>query len=148
MSNPTILIVGGAWHTAEYLGPLAKVFKEAGYPAVTLGLPSVGASPAAPDFSIDVKAIHDEATKLIADKKEVIAVLHSFGGIPGTEALHGLGKTSGGNAGGVIAIVYIASHVPRAGDSFDMHLEAMGDVTWKQAKQAFSQVWYHVQKKS
>ena len=54
MSKPTVLLVGGAWHTAEYLGSLLNVFKEAGYPAVALGLPSAGASPAAPDFSVDV----------------------------------------------------------------------------------------------
>ena len=140
MAKPTILLVGGAWHTADYFGPLLKVFKEEGYPAVALGLPSVGAHPAATDFSVDINVIRDQVTRLIAEKKEIIAVLHSYGGIPGTEALHGLGKAPGSGAGGVIALVYIASMIPKAGNSFEAHLEAVGDSTWKPARQALSQV--------
>ena len=139
MSNPTILLVGGAWHTADYLDPLAKVFEKAGYPTVALGLPSVGASPPAPDFSIDVNAIREIVQKLIADKKEIIAVFHSLGGIPGTEALQGLGQVPESSVG-VTALVYIACHLPATGNSFDSHLEALGDESWKQAKQGLSQV--------
>ena len=140
MAKPTILLVGGAWHTAEYLDPLLKVFEIADYPTIALGLPSVGANPPATDFSVDVKAIRHQATRLIAEDKEIIAVLHSLGGIPGTEALHGLGKATGGDTGGVVALVYIASMVPKAGNSFDAHLEAVGDETWKPARQAMSHV--------
>ena len=141
MAKPAILLVGGAWHTAEYLGPLLNVFKEAGYPAVSLGLPSAGASPPAEDFSGDVDAIRGQATRLISEHKELIVVLHSFSGIPGTEALHGLGKSSGSSGSeGVIALVYIASHVPRAGNSFDTHLVTLGDETWAPAKKALCHV--------
>ena len=146
MAKPAVLLVGGAWHTADYLGPLSKVFQGEGYPTVTLGLPSVGSSPAAKDFSADVNAVRDRAKRLIAEHEELIVVLHSFGGIVGTEALHGLGKASSADAGGegggrVIAIVYIASMVPKAGDCFDTHLEAVGDTTWAPAKEAFTQVF-------
>ena len=139
MEKPTILIVGGAWHPRDYLTPLAQVFEDAGYPTRTMGLPSVGASPPAVDFSGDVAAIRNTVTRLIAENKDVIAVLHSLGGIPGSEALHGLGKASTGGAG-VISIVYIASMVLKKGNSFDTHLEALGDDTWKPARQAFTQV--------
>ncbi|MCJ1383502.1 hypothetical protein MMC17_006616 [Xylographa soralifera] len=140
MAKPTILLVGGAWHTADYLGPLLEVFEEDGYSATALGLPSVGVNPPATDFSADVNAIRNQCTRLIAEDKEVIAVLHSFGGIPGTEALHGLGKPPGSSAGGVITLVYIASMVPKAGNSFDMHLQAVGDETWGPARQALTHV--------
>ena len=77
---------------------------------------------------------------MIAEDKEVIAVFHSFAAIPGTEALHGLGKATGKGAGGVIAIFYIASMVPKAGKSFETHVESLGDTTWMPAKQALFQV--------
>ena len=140
MEKPVIVIVGGAWHTAEYLIPLAKVFEEAGYPAVSLGLPSAGASPAAKDFSGDVAAIRNLVNSLIAEKRDIVAILHSFGGLVGTEALHGLGKQRGGVTGGVIALVYIASMVPKAGNSFDSHLEACGDTIWQRARKVLPKV--------
>ena len=139
MEKPTVLIVGGAWHTSDYLAPLAQVFENAGYPVNFLGLPSVGASPPAKDFSGDVAAIRNIAAQLIAQNKDIIAVLHSIGGISGSEALHGLGKASTRGAG-VISIVYIASMIPKKGNCFDDHLEAVGDNTWKPARQAFTQV--------
>ena len=139
MPNPTILLVGGGWHTAAYLDPLAQVFEKAGYPTVALGLPSVGACPPALDFSIDVDAIRSTAQRLIADKREIIAVLHSLGGIPGTEALHGLGKAPESDAG-VASLVYIASHLPALRCSFETHLEALGDESWKHAKRGLSKV--------
>ena len=140
MEKPTIIIVGGAWHTAEYLSPLAKVFEKDGYPVVSLGLPSSGANPAVKDFSEDVAAVRKLATTLIAEKKDIIAVLHSFGGIIGTEALHELGKQDDNATGGVIALVYIASMVPKAGDNFDLHLKACGDTSWELARKGLSQV--------
>ena len=140
MTRPAILIVGGAWHTADYLEPLVRVFEQAGYPTVSLGLPSVGEDLAVLDFSIDVETIRTRASQLIAERKEVIVVLHSLAGIPGTEALHGLEKLSAGEKGGVIAMVYIASQLPTPGNSFNTHLEALGNVTWKAAKQALCEV--------
>ena len=143
MTKPTILIVGGAWHTVDYLNVLAKVFENDGYPTRTLGLPSVGSNPPATDFSGDVAAIKKIATELIAEKKDIIAVLHSFGGIAGSEALHGLEKASTGGPG-VICLVYIASMVPKKGNGFDDHLQAVGDLTWKPARGAFTQVGRHL----
>ena len=139
MEKPTILIVGGAWHPAAYLNSLSKVFEEADYPTVTLGLPSVDANPPAIDFSLDIKVIHDKAHRLITENKDIIAVFHSMGGIPGTDALHGLGKKSE-SAGGVIALIYIASMLPRKGFSFETHLDAIGDESWKPARQIMLKV--------
>ncbi|MCJ1436719.1 hypothetical protein MMC27_006101 [Xylographa pallens] len=139
MAKPTILLVGGAWHTADYFGPLVKVFEEAGYPTFALGLPSVGANPPATDYSVDVNAIHYHATRLIAEDKEIIAVFHSMGGIPGTDALHGLGKSRAGGAGGALALVYIASMIPTAGHSLETHQKVVGNEAWAPARQALSQ---------
>ncbi|MCJ1251283.1 hypothetical protein MMC30_008514 [Trapelia coarctata] len=52
--------------------------------------------------------------------------MHSYGGIPGTEALQGLGEAREG-AGAVIGLIYIASMLPRKGDSFEAYVEHVGD---------------------
>ena len=88
-----ILIVGGAWHTADYCGPLVKVFEEARYPTFALGLPNMGANPPSTDNSIDINAIHHHAIQLIAKDKEIVAGFPSIKGNPGTDALHRLGKS-------------------------------------------------------
>ena len=126
-------------HTSDFLIPLAQVFGMAGHAAKFLGLPSVGASPPVLDFSDDVAAVRNIAFQLIAQRKDIIAVLHSLGGIPGSEALHGLGKLSTGGAG-VISIVYIASMIPEKGKCFDDHVKALGDDTWKPTRRLFTEV--------
>ena len=142
MSKPTILLVGGAWHTADYLKPLATALEAAHYPTLTLALPSVGASPAKLDFGHDVALVRSTALKLAADGKNIVAVLHSFGGIVGTEALQGLGQASMKGMGAVRGLVYIATMLPKKGDSFEAHLESVGDFSWKRAREALTVVGF------
>lgn len=140
MSKPTILLVGGSWHTAEYLGPLATVLEVSGYPAVPLSLPSVGAIPPKPDFGDDVALVRSTVSKLISEGKRVLAVLHSYGGIVGTEALQGFDNTSKDGAGVLLGLLYIATMLPKKGDSFEAHLESVGDFAWKPAREALAVV--------
>ncbi len=140
MSKPTILLVGGAWHTADYLKPLATVLEAADYPTITLALPSVGASPSKLDFGDDVALVRSTASDLASEGKHIVAVLHSFGGIVGTEALQGLGRTSKEGTGALMGLVYIATMLPKKGDSFEAHLESVGDFAWKPAREALTVV--------
>ena len=143
MPKPTILLVGGAWHPADYLKPLATALEGAGYPTLTLALPSVGPSPSVKlGFRDDVGLVRSTASELVCDGNDIVAVLHSFGGVVGTEALQGLGKWASSTAGiGVVrGLVYIASMVPKKGDSFEAHLESVGDHAWKSAKEALTVV--------
>ena len=140
MSKPTILLVGGAWHTADYLKPLASALEAADYPTITLALPSVGASPSKLDFGDDVALVRSTASDLAGEGKHVVAVLHSFGGIVGTEALQGLGRASKEGTGALLGLVYIATMLPKKGDSFEAHLESVGDFAWKPAREALTVV--------
>ena len=135
-----MLLVGGAWHTHDYLLPLAAVLQDAGYPVVCYSLPSVGANPPKSDFGDDVAAIRSAASRLISEKKRVLAVLHSYGGIVGTEALQGFQNTSADGAGVLIGLLYIATMLPKKGDSFEAHLESVGDFSWKKARGALAVV--------
>lgn len=142
MSKPTILLVGGAWHTADYLKPLATMLEAAGYPAIALGLPSVGADPSKPDFRDDVAIIHSTVSELISEGKQVVAVMHSYGGIAGTEALQGFDDMSKKGAGAILGLMYIATMLPKEGDSFEAHLESVGDFAWKPAREALTVVGF------
>lgn len=138
--KPTILLVGGAWHTADYLQPLANALEAANYPTVIIALPSVGASPPMLDFGHDVALIRSTASDLAAEGKPIVAVLHSFGGLVGTEALQGLGRASRKGTGAVLGLVYIAAMLPKKGDSFEAHLESVGDFAFKPAREALTEV--------
>ena len=142
MSTPTILLVGGAWHTADYLKPLATALEAADYSTITLALPSVGANPSKLDFGDDVALIRSMALNLAAEGKDIVAVLHSFGGVVGTEALQGLGEltSSKEGTGVVLGLVYIASMLPKKGDSAEAHVESVGNVAWKAVREALTVV--------
>ena len=140
MSKPTILLVGGAWHTADYLKPLATALEAADYPTIALALPSVGASPPKRDFGDDVALVRSTTSDLASEGKHIVAVLHSFGGIVGTEALQGLGRASREGTGVLLGLVYIATMLPKKGDSFETHLESVGDLAWKPAREALTVV--------
>lgn len=59
-------------------------------------------------------------TGLIDAGKEVVVVMHSYGGVVGTEALHGLGlenRKTAGNAGGVKRMIFLTAFIPQLGQS-------------------------------
>jgi pimeloyl-ACP methyl ester carboxylesterase len=98
-----------------------NILNEAGYPTIGQSLPSVGASPGLPSFDEDVSAIRNCLTKLIEEEeKDVILVMHSYSGMPGTEAPVGLGKKEREQKalnGGVVRLVYIMAYAMPEGFS-------------------------------
>ena len=68
----------------------------------------------------DAAAIAATVTWLADDGKDVVLVLSSYAGFPGTEGSFGLSKasrTKQGQSGGIIGIVYVAAFLPSVGDS-------------------------------
>jgi pimeloyl-ACP methyl ester carboxylesterase len=119
-SKPSIVIVPGAFHSPAHYARLAEHLQGLGYPCVTVALPSVGASPPVPTFVADVDAIRGAVLDVLHAGRDCIAVLHSYGGIPGCEAMRGLAKAERAqiaHEGGVLAILFIASLVVPEGNS-------------------------------
>jgi len=91
------------------------------YPAICLDLPSVGAWPPLRNFDPDVAHIRAAVSKLVVEEgKEVILAMHSYGGVPGNEAMRGLSRDSqmaSGLEGGVIKLVFIAAYMLDIGSS-------------------------------
>ncbi len=68
----------------------------------------------------DTAAIKAVISSVVDSGKEVVLVMHSYGGFPGTEATEGLGKADlqkQGKEGGVLALVYVAAWMPPVGKS-------------------------------
>jgi pimeloyl-ACP methyl ester carboxylesterase len=120
-AKPAFVFVPGAWHTPEGYRKVRAILEGKGYTTFAVSLPSVGGNPVVPNSSQDIAAVKTVLADLIEKQgKEVVVVAHSYGGVPGSEAVQGLGRPerAAANAdGGVIRIVYIASGIPQAGQS-------------------------------
>ncbi|KAF4304466.1 hypothetical protein GTA08_BOTSDO07511 [Botryosphaeria dothidea] len=70
----------------------------------------------------DAQHIRKANEALLKQGKDVVLVMHSYGGIPGTESVEGLLKTereAAGKAGGIIRLVYLTALAPEVGRSIN-----------------------------
>ena len=127
-SRPLFLVVPGAWHQPEAYVKLATLLRKAECPAVVASLPSCDAQdPQNTTCSADAEAVRKHIIhSMDADGQDIVVVCHSYGGIPGGGAAHGLSKIARakeGKKGGVIGLVYISGFVVPEGSSL---LQIMG----------------------
>ncbi|RDW75805.1 hypothetical protein BP5796_06626 [Coleophoma crateriformis] len=87
MSKPVFLLVPGAWHSPDSFSPTTKLLEKAGYEVKGVNLPSVGASPHHTSNEQDVQAIRNALNPILSSGKDVVVVMHSYGGTIGSEAL-------------------------------------------------------------
>ena len=124
--KPSIVLVHGGWNGPEVFSHVIVLLESRGYSTFAPTLPSAGAIPALSDFNEDVHVIRHAVQSLIDTGKEVVLVMHSYGAIPGCEAMRDIkvkkmhDKESGG---GVIKLVFLAGLVVPVGGS-----------TWKAEK--------------
>lgn len=121
-SKLTLVFIPGAWHGPEYYGTLIAQLQKHGYDAETLHLPSAGRDFAANAY--DDAAFIQQTTARLADQgKDLVLIMHSYGGVPGTESAKGLLKKdrlAEGKQGGIVALVYIAAFLlPEGVSVFD-----------------------------
>ncbi|MPY30190.1 alpha/beta hydrolase [Streptomyces adustus] len=106
-SQPTILLVHGAWHGAWCWDKLVPELKARGWDVATVDLPSASAE------AEQTAGMYDDARvireKLAAIPGPVAVVAHSYGGIPATEAAAG--------ADNVSRLIYLAAFQLEEGDS-------------------------------
>lgn len=119
-SKPSIVLIPGAWHRPKHYSPLLDALSSAGYDVHGVNLRSVGAPTPVKDLGPDVAAVNEVVEPLVEQGKEVIAIMHSFGGIIGTESLGAFGKKAReaeGKKGGVTKLVYMTAYIPPLGGS-------------------------------
>ncbi|KAI0413566.1 alpha/beta-hydrolase [Xylaria grammica] len=125
-TNPTILLVQGAFQLPEVYGKLVAALEAKGYPVVHPALPTLTGQDE-PDFptkdlSTDANVIHTELERLVeGEGKEVVVLMHSYGGLVGSEAvpeeLARRTRAALSLPGGVIHLFYFAALILPAGQS-------------------------------
>ncbi|KAI0176149.1 alpha/beta-hydrolase [Hypoxylon sp. FL1284] len=123
MSKLSILLVPGSFSLPKFYDPVIQGVAKEGYEIRALHLPSVGLEtgprPGQPPTMYDDAAfIAKEALHLVEQGRDVVIVTHSYGGVPGTEAVRGLakeGREKLGQKGGIVRLAYMTSLVPAVG---------------------------------
>ncbi|KAI0553287.1 alpha/beta-hydrolase [Xylaria curta] len=120
-AKPTILIVHGGWHVPKSYVKLTTALESSGFEVHIPALPSIDdVRPPKADLFSDTKVIRDFAESLVNDGRTVVAILHSYGGQVGSNALHGLGieaRSAQGLQGGVSHLIYMAGYAVPEGTS-------------------------------
>jgi pimeloyl-ACP methyl ester carboxylesterase len=118
--KPTIVLISGAWHTPSSYSHLTTALRAQGYEVHVPRLPSTNAArPPTADLTTDTALIRTLAEELTSAGKKVVAIMHSYGGQVGTNALHGLSVSTLGltNGGGVTHLIYLCASALTEGNS-------------------------------
>ncbi|ROV89568.1 hypothetical protein VMCG_09952 [Cytospora schulzeri] len=114
-TKTVVVIVHGAWHVPASFDKLATSLRLAGYEVYIPHLTSMnGSKPPVGDLITDTALIRSCVEGLVAAGRTVIALLHSYGGQVGTNALHGLSlemRAKQGLTGGVSSLVYMCAFI-------------------------------------
>jgi pimeloyl-ACP methyl ester carboxylesterase len=120
-AKPTIILTPGSWHVPAHFQPTTDVLISHGYKVVGVRTPSVRDSgPYTANLSADAAAVSSAILTEVDQANEVVLVMHSYGGVPGSAAVEGLSKSDRekkGLKGGVIRLVYLAAIVLDVGMS-------------------------------
>lgn len=125
-SKPTILLVQGSFQIPEAYDKLVSALRSRGFVVAHPRLPSLSDHDS-PDFAErsladDSRAIEAEAKRLIVDEgKTVMVVMHSYGGLVGSDAIPEdmslQSRRQKGLSGGVSRLFYFAGFILEQGKS-------------------------------
>ncbi|KAL0938486.1 uncharacterized protein CTRU02_205096 [Colletotrichum truncatum] len=119
-AKPTFVLAPGAWHKETCYSPVQQILNAKGYDVEAVEYPSVGAVPATKGLADDAAAVRAVLQRLADEGKEIVLVVHSYGGLVGANAVEGLGfkdRAKEGKKGGVITFVYLTAFVVPLGKS-------------------------------
>jgi pimeloyl-ACP methyl ester carboxylesterase len=128
----TVVLVPGAWHSPKPFEDVGNILKASKYKVKYVTLASVGANPPLENFNADVEAIQSVLQSEVGKGQKIVLVVHSYGGLPGCEAVKGFDlatRKQEGKIGGVGHIFFCASFV------IDVHKSLIGafggnDLPW------------------
>ena len=121
--KPTIVLIHGGWHIPSTYSKFTRSLESEGFEVHVPRLPSMNeARPPNTDLVTDSATIRAYVESLVDAGRYVIAIMHSYGGQVGTNALHGLGLGSRmqrgeGLTGGVTHLIYMCAFALPEGGS-------------------------------
>jgi len=111
--KPVIIVAHGAWHVPAHYEPMAKPLREAGYQVIIPQHQSVGPSKDAGDaLQNDAAALARLIQSNAQLGRDVVLLMHSYGGVAGSEAVALL---KGG--GRIKRLIFLAAHAFEKGTS-------------------------------
>lgn len=120
-SKPVIVLVHGAWHVPQHYEDFLSLLEKEGFEVRCPHLPTCD-EPTKPTASLydDARRVRDLVADLINHGREVIMLLHSYGGTVGTEAVTGLSRSeraASGLQGGITHLIYMCAFMLQVGES-------------------------------
>ncbi|KAF2867792.1 Alpha/beta hydrolase fold-1 [Massariosphaeria phaeospora] len=145
MANPTVVLVPGAWHSPIHYAPLTQLLEAANHTVVTARLPSVGSStPKDQSVANDASFIENKLLRpLMEQGKDVLLLMHSYGGCPGAVAAKGHSKKErmdAGQKGGIVGLVFLCAFLAGEGDSLKSKLPNQEHFPWVMENSQTSQL--------
>ncbi|KAL1620212.1 hypothetical protein SLS56_009758 [Neofusicoccum ribis] len=122
--KPYVQIIPGSFSLESFYYGIRDAVIALGYESSITPLQSSGKRNGQPPATKedDVRHIRSVTESLLEKGKEVVLVMHSYGGIPGTESVKGLLKgdrEKAGKTGGVVRLIYMTAVAPEAGQSLN-----------------------------
>lgn len=143
--NPTILLIHGAWHTPTHYEPYTTALKNAGFEVHCPHLPTcTGKSPPTATFTDDVSLIRQTLHSLTTAGKQILLIMHSYGGCVGTDAaqdyIYPVTSTSESptsiptpdpeekrnQKGGIFHLLYLSAYILPPGSSIQTIMDKAG----------------------
>lgn len=121
--KPTVLLVPGAWLRPSTYDALLNLLQDTGYPTLYASYPSLNpADPFTAHCAADSLSVREKVLLSLVEAQgmDVVLVMHSYGGIPGSVAAHGLDKVQRmkeGRQGGVLGLIFVSGFVVGEGAS-------------------------------
>ena len=107
--KPAIVLVHGAWHAPEHYSDFVQHLQRTGFEVFCPLLPTCDeAKQLTADMFADAQVVRDQVIPLMDKSREVIMLLHSYGGVVGTEAAKGLSaneRATRGLKGGIVHLI-------------------------------------------
>lgn len=114
-TKPTLVLIHGGWHIPSTYFKFTSSLRSAGYEVHVPRLPSINVTrPPNADLADNTALVRGYVESLVNAGRTVIAIMHSYGGQVGTNALHGLGlknrtQHAEGLSGGVAQLIYMCA---------------------------------------
>ncbi|KAK0760541.1 hypothetical protein N5P37_006735 [Trichoderma harzianum] len=121
-SKPTLIFVSGAWHSPDTWNKLTAELEPQGYKTICTSHPSTRSDPTKGIFD-DIQEVRNAILAEVTQGRDVVVVVHSYGGMVGPSAIKGLTEATSERPGRVIGIAMMATGYCVTGVGF---LEGIG----------------------